>query len=331
MAANVQEGKLTHFTMKRSTDGSPETTEEAWVDPQRLLVRYQHPGDAPGAAPVTEVAAFDTASPDMPVGPMVVLAGSTASVPPSLQMQNDELDGQPVVVVSWEVPGSEAGPSTNSTLVFDRDYHLLTETHASAGSTTRISYTTDFVDPASLPADAFDTGEVPPPDTDMVRPTVPTPESMTAEAERAVKLGLDLRWLGTSSGGWQLADLSVDTGVAIETVPLSASLMYEPTPGSGLPEGALQITATTPAGWPALQQLRSELPNAEAAGKPVPGIGQRAFILTSAMPAVTQSTMVVFFDDAVLQLDLFGVGAQAADVEAAVLAVGKALHRVSGG
>jgi len=330
LAANTQPGKLTHFTMKRSADGSPETTEEAWISPERSLVRYQHPSDTPGAAPVVEVYGLDTARLDAPIGPMVVLAAPSGMTPPPLRFRTDQLDGRPVSVVTWEVPASDDNATTTFTLVFDADAHLLTETRASEGTTTRISYTTDFLDPASLPADAFDVPPSPE-DTAVPAPVEQTPEALTAEAERAVKLGLDLRWLGTSSGGWKLTDLMVDTGTSFQGVPLSASLIYEPSPPSGVSVGALQIGATSPASWPAYRQMRPDLASIETTGKPVPGVGQRAFVLTNAAPAATQSTMVVFYDDLVMQLDQFGFGAQPADVEASLIAAAKDLHPVREG
>ena len=351
-AALLVPGKATHVRMDVVTEATAgtdtnDTTVDAWVDPTLPLVRVDHHSGT-GTGP--DVTILDSESGINPEDPAVVTLlsllasqpeGSPGATPPGgVTIRPDVLDGRPVVVSEFLFPPvDESEQAQRVSLTFDADGRPVSEIRRPEGGdaawTKTITYSVDFVDPATLPEDFWQGHDVGgrPPETGAPATDLPpgqgsysyeTADQAAPKVAELAQQGLPVMWLGPEYMATRFGGLMIDywpsTGAS---APVVVGMYYISTGPY-----YVHLTETTAAAWPT---VFPELASVEMTGQPVEGAGGRAFLVRGSgwdMPGF--GALVLFRDGAVVMIELGTDGATLAETDAQLIAAAKALQPFPG-
>jgi hypothetical protein len=345
-AALLQTGQVTHLRMDaatEATDGSQtqEVTVDAWADPTQPLVRVEHQSGTDSDAGVTIVDSGSGINPEDPVGVLLLSAlvtGVAGSAPGGIDVRADILDGRPVIVSEFLFPpADESYQAQRVSLIFDADGRLVNEVRRPEGgdpgwTTKTISYTVDFVDPATLPDDFWNgPGTGGPAGTEVPATDVPVPQDsygyMTAgeaapKIAELVQQGLPVTWLGPTYEGTQFGSVMVNSWPSPTGIVPEVGVYYV---SAG--DEFVNLTETTAGGWPVVREAYSEIASIETNGEPVEGLGGRAFLARgTGWDTPGYGALVLFRDNAVVMIQFGTNAATAAETDAKLIAVVRALQ-----
>jgi hypothetical protein len=287
---------------------------DVWFDPTKPVIRVEE-GDPMGGEPAVSILGAEQGfGGDTPMGVVLLYLLATQPpesqtyVPPGLSIRSAVEAGQPVSVVEFPVEESYESPAQIITLTFDASNRPLHEERTATGqdamwTTKKITYETDFVDPATLPDGFIEAAP---------SPGSPIEELSTQVADLAQQ-GLEVMWLGPTYQGLDFQYLAPETFPA----PM-ASISYLSTSSAGTLQ-AISLTETAVASWPTVQANLPGLAEIATVGTPVPGLGDKAFLST----AMGTSALVLYQGDTItiIQLD-----APAGDARAELIEAAKALR-----